>query len=777
MERKTMSKEEALKSLRMAKSYLDKLGEKIDLLESGDESLADEFARSLELALYHIQLIEKNDETISLENYDLNDAKWDYNFLRGALEYFKGKYNAAIRYLRQALKIIPHSLASSRIHLILSNCYWNLGNKEDAIENIKCAIELDPENIKYKKELSRMINAKETIYSPPLEEENDKKMLARKNIYVSIALAMLGSICCFIYLKSNPRESPLLVFGWAYVFWATYWGWKALHGLTKKVISGISSTGCLIVIPAIQWIMIGIYYIGIMIPAAAIFGSIGGGIAAFLVHLKRAAMSAKAVAMSLGSLFIFSFILVLLSFNSRRDNINFKRPAYDKERQPSLYETRKQESKITPPHQEPIESQKEQKIIITQPIPLLSLDEAKQSIPHILERIYQCLDQGNPRAAGSFITSEILSNSTKLDIICKPFAYRAHYIESIIERPENKFEVRIRVLFQPMEESAQVLIFRAENDSLVLENASSYLEDLLNTWKKEAMEVSRNFYYALKADKQDVLMNLVSSQEVIYPKIATSSRFSGSYRDFQIKLESLGEIGSIYCKITPYKGLKARVDFGSYLVPDWVFYVDNIDGEYKIVEWHFYEPILRRWEAYGRDPNIESYTLKRFESRKELSISRTEAIVQEEEVQKGIDERQAVHDKKAKQELEERDRILEEIKKEKVEDEQKIKIDEAIQEKKPVRAIGEIKPPKLIKKVEPIYPEIAIKDKIEGVVILEVTTDIYGRVKNIKILRSIPPLDQAAIDALKQWEYESVIIKGEPRAVIFTQTVRFRLPN
>ena len=93
----------------------------------------------------------------------------------------------------------------------------------------------------------------------------------------------------------------------------------------------------------------------------------------------------------------------------------------------------------------------------------------------------------------------------------------------------------------------------------------------------------------------------------------------------------------------------------------------------------------------------------------------------------------------------------------------------------PVRAVGEIKPPKLLKKVDYVYPEIAKQEGVEGVVILEVTTDVYGRVQNVKVLRSIPLLDQAAIDAVRKWIYEPVIIGGKPRGVIFTVNIRFRL--
>ncbi|MDW7762065.1 MAG: energy transducer TonB [Acidobacteriota bacterium] len=90
-----------------------------------------------------------------------------------------------------------------------------------------------------------------------------------------------------------------------------------------------------------------------------------------------------------------------------------------------------------------------------------------------------------------------------------------------------------------------------------------------------------------------------------------------------------------------------------------------------------------------------------------------------------------------------------------------------------VRAIGRIQPPKLIRKTEPVYPEIARQARVDGIVILEVMTDIYGRVQNVKVLRSIPLLDQAAVDAVRQWIYEPMIIDGKPRPILFTVTVRF----
>ncbi|MBD3413395.1 MAG: TonB family protein, partial [Candidatus Aminicenantes bacterium] len=93
----------------------------------------------------------------------------------------------------------------------------------------------------------------------------------------------------------------------------------------------------------------------------------------------------------------------------------------------------------------------------------------------------------------------------------------------------------------------------------------------------------------------------------------------------------------------------------------------------------------------------------------------------------------------------------------------------------PVRVGGQIKKPKLIHSVPPHYPEIARQARVEGVVIIEATTDIYGRVQNVRVLKSQPLLDQAAKDAVRQWVYEPMVINGRPRPVIFTVIVTFEL--
>ena len=93
----------------------------------------------------------------------------------------------------------------------------------------------------------------------------------------------------------------------------------------------------------------------------------------------------------------------------------------------------------------------------------------------------------------------------------------------------------------------------------------------------------------------------------------------------------------------------------------------------------------------------------------------------------------------------------------------------------PVRVGGNIKTPTKTKDIKPIYPPIAQSARVQGVVIVEATIGPDGRVKDAKVLRSIPLLDQAALDAVKQWQFTPTLLNGVPVPVIMTVTVNFTL--
>jgi TonB family protein len=91
----------------------------------------------------------------------------------------------------------------------------------------------------------------------------------------------------------------------------------------------------------------------------------------------------------------------------------------------------------------------------------------------------------------------------------------------------------------------------------------------------------------------------------------------------------------------------------------------------------------------------------------------------------------------------------------------------------PVRVGGNIKVPTKIKDVRPIYPPDAQAAGIQGVVIIEAVIDPAGTVGSARVLRSIPMLDQAAVDAVKQWEFTPTLLNGVAVPVIMTVTVNF----
>lgn len=93
----------------------------------------------------------------------------------------------------------------------------------------------------------------------------------------------------------------------------------------------------------------------------------------------------------------------------------------------------------------------------------------------------------------------------------------------------------------------------------------------------------------------------------------------------------------------------------------------------------------------------------------------------------------------------------------------------------PVRVGGRIKAPRKTRDVRPVYPPIAQSARVQGVVIIEATVGEDGSIKNTTLLRSIPLLDQAALDAVSQWRFAPTLLNGVPVAVIMTISVEFAL--
>jgi len=91
------------------------------------------------------------------------------------------------------------------------------------------------------------------------------------------------------------------------------------------------------------------------------------------------------------------------------------------------------------------------------------------------------------------------------------------------------------------------------------------------------------------------------------------------------------------------------------------------------------------------------------------------------------------------------------------------------------RVGGDIRPPQRIVYVPPIYPAIALAARAQGIVTLEATLDETGAVRDLKITKSHPLFDRAAIEAVQKWRYSPTRLNGTPVPVIMSITVRFAL--
>lgn len=93
----------------------------------------------------------------------------------------------------------------------------------------------------------------------------------------------------------------------------------------------------------------------------------------------------------------------------------------------------------------------------------------------------------------------------------------------------------------------------------------------------------------------------------------------------------------------------------------------------------------------------------------------------------------------------------------------------------PVRVGGDVRAPVALVKVNAVYPPEAQAAQVQGVVLLQVRVATDGSVSDARVLRSIPMLDQAAIDAVKQWKYAPTRVDGVPVEVEMNVYLNFTL--
>ncbi|HEX9492857.1 MAG TPA: energy transducer TonB, partial [Thermoanaerobaculia bacterium] len=84
--------------------------------------------------------------------------------------------------------------------------------------------------------------------------------------------------------------------------------------------------------------------------------------------------------------------------------------------------------------------------------------------------------------------------------------------------------------------------------------------------------------------------------------------------------------------------------------------------------------------------------------------------------------------------------------------------------------------PVALRRVEPLYPPLAVRARMSGSVLLQCIIDKSGRIRDVHVVSStFSAFEQPAIDAVQQWLFAPGTLKGEPVDTIFELTVRFQV--
>ena len=95
----------------------------------------------------------------------------------------------------------------------------------------------------------------------------------------------------------------------------------------------------------------------------------------------------------------------------------------------------------------------------------------------------------------------------------------------------------------------------------------------------------------------------------------------------------------------------------------------------------------------------------------------------------------------------------------------------------PVRVGGIIRTPKLLNLVKPEYPPLAVQARTTAIVVVEAVVGADGRVQTAKVLRGQPMFDQAALEAVKQWRYQPLLLNGVPMPFVVNVSLVFNIVN
>jgi protein TonB len=83
--------------------------------------------------------------------------------------------------------------------------------------------------------------------------------------------------------------------------------------------------------------------------------------------------------------------------------------------------------------------------------------------------------------------------------------------------------------------------------------------------------------------------------------------------------------------------------------------------------------------------------------------------------------------------------------------------------------------PEAVTKVQPVYPDLAREAGVDGLVMVQALVAKDGKVKDVRVVKSIPMLDEAAKAAVRQWVFKPALSNNKPVAVWVGVPVKFSL--
>jgi protein TonB len=86
-------------------------------------------------------------------------------------------------------------------------------------------------------------------------------------------------------------------------------------------------------------------------------------------------------------------------------------------------------------------------------------------------------------------------------------------------------------------------------------------------------------------------------------------------------------------------------------------------------------------------------------------------------------------------------------------------------------------PPQKLGGPDPQYSSQALEHEVEGTMIVKCIVSVQGQVRGCRILKSLPFMDRAVIDALEHRKYSPALLHGQPIEVDYTFKIQLRLPQ